>query len=63
VAGRIRSIEKCNNFVGNRTRDLPACRTFLLSWLFNDALSIQTVQRRVINERGAVGGMIIGRGN
>jgi hypothetical protein len=25
MAGRIKLIEKSNNFVGNRTRDLPAC--------------------------------------
>jgi hypothetical protein len=25
VAGRIRSIEKYNELIGNRTRDLPAC--------------------------------------
>jgi hypothetical protein len=25
VAGRIRSIEKSNHFIGNRTRDLSAC--------------------------------------
>jgi hypothetical protein len=25
VAGRVRSIEKWGNFIGNRTRDLPAC--------------------------------------
>jgi hypothetical protein len=25
AAGRIRSIEKCNDINGNRTRDLPAC--------------------------------------
>jgi hypothetical protein len=25
VAGKIRSIEKCNDLIGNRTRDLRAC--------------------------------------
>jgi hypothetical protein len=25
AAGRVRSIEKSNDLVGNRTRDLPAC--------------------------------------
>jgi hypothetical protein len=25
VVGRIRSIEKCNDFIGNRTSDLPIC--------------------------------------
>jgi hypothetical protein len=25
MAGRIRSIEKSNDLIGNRTRDLPAC--------------------------------------
>jgi hypothetical protein len=25
VAGRIRSIEKSSDFIGTRTRDLPAC--------------------------------------
>jgi hypothetical protein len=25
AAGRIRSIEKCNDLIGNRTRDLEAC--------------------------------------
>jgi hypothetical protein len=25
VAGRIRSIEKSNDLIGNRTRDFPAC--------------------------------------
>jgi hypothetical protein len=27
AAGRIRSIKKCNNLIGNRTGDLPTCRT------------------------------------
>jgi hypothetical protein len=29
VAGRIRSIEKSNDFIGNLTRDLPACSVVL----------------------------------
>jgi hypothetical protein len=29
AAGRIRSIEKCNDLIGNRTRDLPVCSTVL----------------------------------
>jgi hypothetical protein len=38
---------------------------FLLSWLFNDAVSVKNIvsDERIINELGAVGGMRIDRGN
>jgi hypothetical protein len=34
---------------------------FSPSWWFNDALSIETIKCRVINDRGTVGGIKIGR--
>jgi hypothetical protein len=33
AAGRIRSVKKCNHFIGNRIRDLPACRVVLQNQL------------------------------
>jgi hypothetical protein len=41
------------------------CSKYLIiySWLLNDALSTDTVERRMIDGNGAVGEMIIGRRN
>jgi hypothetical protein len=33
AAGRIRSIEKSNNLIGNRTYDLPLCRKNIHKWI------------------------------
>jgi hypothetical protein len=45
-AGRIRSIKNCNNLIGNRTRDLPACSIVSQPTTLPRALTVYTFKFR-----------------
>jgi hypothetical protein len=44
AAGRIRSIEKSNELIGNRTRNFPACNTVPQPTTLPHASAIQKLQ-------------------